>query len=92
MFSALADSVELLDYPHMTLNKWKIDHGKTILKGWFLAKLKLQNGSAKDVESGIGNIQEVDKGFEFEVTLNSDFSIAIDAKRLEMITITLQGA
>jgi len=45
----------------MTLNNWKIDHGKTILKGWFLAKLKLHNGTAEDINAGAGSIEEVDK-------------------------------
>lgn len=93
VFSALADSVELLDYPKMTLNNWKIDHGKTILKGWFLAKLKLQNGTAEDIKAGAGSIEEVDKGFDFEVTLNDDFSIAHDSEsNTDRISIQLQGA
>ena len=92
VFSALADSVELLDYPKMKLQGWKIDNGKTILKGWFLAKLKLQNGSAEEIESGNGSIEEVDKGFDFEVTLNDDFSIAFDHDRnTDCVSIQLQG-
>ena len=84
---------ELLDYPKMTLNNWKIDHGKTILKGWFLAKLKLQNGTAEDIKAGAGSIEEVDKGFDFEVTLNDDFSIAHDSEsNTDRISIQLQGA
>ena len=63
------------------------------MTGWFLAKLKLQNGSAKDIESGIGSIEEVDKGFDFEVTLNDDFSIAFDSEsKADCISIQLQGA
>lgn len=93
VFSILADSVELLDYPKMKVLSWKIDKGKTILKGWFLAKLKLQNGSAEDIESGIGSIEEVDKGFDFEVTLNDDFSITFDSEsNTDCISIQLQGA
>lgn len=93
IFSILADSVELLDYPKMRLLSWKIDKGKTILTGWFLAKLKLQNGSAEDIESGIGSIEEVDKAFDFEVTLNDDFSIAFDSKsNTDCISIHLQGS
>lgn len=91
-FSSLADSVELLDYPKMEVLSWKIDKGKTILTGWFLAKLKLQNGSAKDIVSGIGSIEEVDKGFNFEVTLNDDFSIVFDSEsNTDCISIQLQG-
>lgn len=92
VFSSLADSVELLDYPKMRLQSWKIENGKTVLKGWFLAQLKLQNGSAKDIESGNGSIKEVDKGFNFEVILNDDFSIAFDHDRnTDCISIQLQG-
>lgn len=62
------------------------------MKGWFLAKLKLQKGSAEDIESGNGSIEEVDKGFDFEVTLNDDFSIAFDnGKNADCISIRLQG-
>lgn len=75
------------------LNNWKIDHGKTILKGWFLAKLKLQNGTAEDIKAGAGSIEEVDKGFDFEVTSNDDFSIAHDSEsNTDRISIQLQGA
>lgn len=92
VFSILADSVELLDYPKMKVLSWKIVNGKTILTGWFLAKLKLQNGSAEDIESGIGSIEEVDKGFDFEVTLNDDFSIVFDSEsNTDCISIQLQG-
>lgn len=93
VFSILADSVELLDYPKMKLLSWKIDNGKTFLTGWFLAKLKLQNSSAEDVVSGIESIEEVNKGFNFEVTLNDDFSIAFDSEsNTDCISIQLQGA
>lgn len=92
VFSALADSVELLDYPEMSLNNWKIDHGKTILKGWFCVKLKLQNGTAEDNKAGTGSIEEVDKRFDFEVTLNDDFSITHDSEsNTDRISIQLQG-
>lgn len=93
VFSTLADFVELLDYPEMRIRSWKIENGKTILTGWFLAKLKLQNGSAEDIESGNGSIEELDKGFDFEVTLNDDFSIAFDSEsNTNCILIQLQGA
>lgn len=93
IFSTLADFVELLDYPKMNVQSWKIDNGKTILTGWFLAKLKLQNGSAEDVKSGTGSIEEVNKGFDFEVTLNDDFSIAFDSESgTDCISLHLQGA
>ena len=92
VFSHLADSVELLDYPKMSLQSWKIENGKAILKGWFLAKLKLQNGSAPEIESGEGIIEEVDKGFDFVVILNDDFSIAYDSENnTDCISIRLQG-
>lgn len=93
VFSSLADSVELLDCSKMSLQSWKIENGKTVLKGWFLARVKLQNGSAKDIESGSGSIKEVDKGFDFEAVLNDDFSIAFDHDRnTDCISIQLQGA
>ena len=44
IFSGLADHVEFLDYTKMALNEWKIEHGKIILKGWFLAKLPIPFG------------------------------------------------
>lgn len=92
IFSSLADSVELLDYPEMRLQSWRIENGNTVLKGWFLAKLKLQNGSAQDIESGNGNIEEVKKSFDFEVILNDDFTIAFDHDRnTSCISIQLQG-
>lgn len=63
------------------------------MKGWFLAKLKLQNGTAEDIKAGAGSIEEVDKGFDFEVTLNDDFSIAHDSEsNTDRISIQLQGA
>ena len=92
VFSPLADSVEILDYPQMSMQSWKIENGKTVLKGWFLAKLKLQNGSAEEIESGNGSIEEVDKGFDFVVTLNDDFSIAYDSENnTDLISVLLQG-
>ena len=92
VFSALADSVELLDYPEMSLNDWKIDHGKIILKGRCCVKLKLQNGTAEDNKAGIDSIEEVDKRFDFEVALNDDFSITHDSEsNTDRILIQLQG-
>ena len=62
------------------------------MKGWFLAKLKLQNGTAEDIKAGAGSIEEVDKGFDFEVTLNDDFSIAFDNdSKADRIYINVQG-
>lgn len=91
VFSTLADHVELHDYPEMALQRWKIDHGKIVLTGWFLAKLKLQNGSAEEIEAGVGSIEEADKGFSFEVILNDDFSIYFDnEKNIDCISIQLQ--
>lgn len=57
ILSNLADYVELLDFPKMTISSWKIVHGKIELMGSFIAKLKLQNGVADDIESGVGNIE-----------------------------------
>ena len=90
VFSTLADSVELLDYPEMTLSNWKIDHGKIILKGWFLAKLKLQNGTAEEIGTGAGVIEEISKGFDFEIMLDDDFSIVRDSENNDCILIQLQ--
>jgi hypothetical protein len=76
----------------MRLQSWKIENGKTILKGWFLAKLKLQNGSAEKVSSGKGSIVEMDKSYNFEVTLNDDFSIAQDpVSNTDCISVQLQS-
>ena len=63
------------------------------MKGWFLAKLKLQNGTAEDIKAGADSPDEVDKGFDFEVTLNDDFSIAHDsANNADLISIQLQSS
>lgn len=43
-FGFLADDVELLDFSKMFLSSRKMEKGKTILTGWFLAKFKLQQG------------------------------------------------
>lgn len=93
IFSSLADFVELLDYSKMTVNSYKIEKGKIIISGWFIAKLKLQNGTAEDIKAGAGSIEEIDKGFDFEVTLADDFSIAHDSEsNTDRISIQLQGA
>lgn len=92
IFASLADSVELLDLPKMSLNNWKIEQGQIALTGWFLAKLKLQTGSAEDYASDNGIIEEQDKGFDFSTILNDDFSIAYNnEKQTDSITIKLQG-
>lgn len=91
IFSTLADSVELLDYPKMVLTNWKVDRGRIIVKGWFLVKLKLQNGSAEEIELGTGSIEEVDKGYDFEATLNDDFSVVHDSENEDgLISIQIQ--
>ena len=36
--------------------------GQIVLKGWFLAKLKLQQGDAEDIQRGTGSIVTEDKG------------------------------
>lgn len=91
IFSTLADSVELLDYPKMVLTNWKVDRGRIIVKGWFLVKLKLQNGSAEEIELGTGSIEEVDKGYDFEATLNDDFFVVHDSENEDgLISIQIQ--
>ena len=91
-FDPLADHVELLDFPKMKLSDWKIEKGKIILKGWFFATLKLQQGDAESVENGTGSITTEDKGFDFSITLGDDFKIAKDKEtQKEIIEIKLQG-
>ena len=92
-FDFLADYVELLDFSKMELSDWKIDKGKIILKGWFSAKLKLQQGDAKAVENETGFIATEDKRFNFSVALDDDFKITKDKKKKkEVIEIKLHGA
>ena len=91
-FDHLADYVEILDFPEMVLSEWKIEKGKISLRGWFSAKLKLQQGDAEAVENGTGSITTEDKGFDFSITLGDDFKIAIDKDtQKEIIEIKLQG-
>lgn len=91
-FDSLAEYVELLDFPKMVLSDWKIEKGKIILKGWFSARLKLQQGDAEDIENGTGFIREEEKGFDFSVTLGDDFKIAKDKEtQKECVEIKLQG-
>ena len=92
-FDFLADYVELLDFSKMELSDWKIDKGKIILKGWFSAKLKLQQGDAKAVENETGFIATEDKRFDFSVALDDDFKITKDKDtQKEVIEIKLHGA
>lgn len=92
VFSSLADRVELLDYPKMVLERWMINKGEITLAGWFLAKLKLQIGTAEDVAAGQGSISEEDKGFDYIVKLNDDLSIALDKEKQQpVISIKPQG-
>ena len=91
-FDSLAEYVELLDFPKMVLSDWKIEKGKIILKGWFSARLKLQQGDAEDIENGTGFIREEEKGFDFSATLGDDFKIAKDKEtQKECVEIKLQG-
>nr|WP_304058059.1 hypothetical protein [Enterocloster clostridioformis] len=91
-FDYLATHVELLDFPKMVLNKWKIEKGQIVLKGWFLAKLKLQQGDTEDIQNGVDSITEEDKGFDFQVTLDENFEIVKDRDtHIEIIEIHLQG-
>jgi len=91
IFSSLAEYVELLDFSKMSLESWKIENGKTILKGWFLAKLKLQDGAANDIDNGNGMIAEQEKGYDFSIVLDEDFKIIVDRETgNEQIEIKLQ--
>lgn len=91
-FDYLATHVELLDFSKMVLNKWKVERGQILLKGWFLANLKLQQGNAEDIERGTGSIVTEDRGFDFQVTLDENFEIAKDRNsRMEIIKIHLQN-
>lgn len=91
-FDYLATHVELLDFPKMVLNKWKIEKGQIVLKGWFLAKLKLQQGDTEDIQNGVDSITEEDKGFDFQVALDENFEIVKDRDtHIEIIEIHLQG-
>lgn len=92
IFSFLAEYVELLDFTKMTLNDWSIKNERTTLSGWFMTKLKLQNGSADDIHNGSGFVSEEEKGFDFSVVLDEDFKIAIDKESKEQIEIKLQGS
>ena len=87
----MADSVELLDFPKMSLKTWKIESGKIKLTGWFLTNLKLQTGTAEDIDASNGMIEEKEIGFDYSVTLNDDFSIAVNNETGEdLIQIKLQ--
>lgn len=91
IFAPLADSVELLDFPKMSLKTWKIESGKIKLTGWFLTRLKLQTGTADDIAAGNGMIDEKEMGFDYSVTLNDDFSIVVNNETgEEFIRIKLQ--
>lgn len=91
LFGTLADYVELLDFSKIKLNEWKFEHGETTLIGWFEVLLKLQNGSSEDVSNGIGTIDEVRKGYNYKVVLDSDMKIVIDRETgNSLITISPQ--
>lgn len=90
-FGYLATHVELLDFPKMMLSKWRVEKGQIVLKGWFLAKLKLQQGDAGDIQNGVDPIIEEKKGFDFQVTLDENFEIVKDRDtHIEIIEIHLQ--
>lgn len=92
-FDQLADYVEILDFPEMTLSNWKIEKGRIALKGWFSAMLKLQQRNAEAIENGAGSITTECKGFDFSITLGDDFKIATDKEtQKEIIEIKLQGS
>ena len=91
-FGFLADDVELLDFSKMVISSRKMEKGKTILSGWFLAKLKLQKGDSEAVQKGTGSISEEEKGFDFSVTLDDDFKIMKNKESdTDIIEIKLQG-
>ena len=91
-FGSLADHVELLNFHEMKLSKWKVENGQIKLDGWFLASFKLQQGDADAVENGTGSISEESKGFDFSVTLGTDFMIAKDKETgANLVEIKLQG-
>ena len=74
------------------MSDWKIEKGKIILKGWFSARLKLQQGDAGGIENGTGFIREEEKGLDFSVTLGDDFKIAKDKEtQKECVEIRMQG-
>lgn len=90
-FGWLANYVELLDFPKMVLSNWKIEKGQITLKGWFDARLKLQQGDDEALACGTGFIDEKIKSFDFSVTLGDDFKIAIDKEtQAEIIKIKIQ--
>lgn len=92
-FDQLADYVEILDFPEMTLSNWKIEKGRIALKGWFSAMLKLQQRNAEAIENGAGSITTECKVFDFSITLGDDFKIATDKEtQKEIIEIKLQGS
>ena len=75
----------------MMLSKWRVEKGQIVLKGWFLAKLKLQQGDAGDIQNGVDPIIEEEKGFDFQVTLDENFEIVKDRDtHIEIIEIHLQ--
>lgn len=91
-FGALADYVELLDFSKMVLSNWKIDKNQIILDGWFLARLKLQQGDEEDIQNGVGLIDERDIGFDYWITLDNNFEIAKNRDtHLDIIKIQLQN-
>lgn len=53
-------------------------------------KLKLQNGTAEEIGTGAGAIEEIGKGFDFEIMLDDDFSIVRDSENNDCILIQLQ--
>lgn len=77
-FDTLADYVELLDFLEIVTSDWKVVKGTITLRGWFTAKLKLQQGDAEAIENKTGSIDDVDKGFDFCVILGDDLNIVKD--------------
>ena len=57
-----------------------------------MASFKLQQGDAEAVENGAGSISEESKGFDFSVTLGTDFKIAKNKETgANLVEIKLQG-
>lgn len=88
--------IDFIFYPilhHIYLERMVYNYGrKIILKGWFSARLKLQQGDAEDIENGTGFIREEEKGLDFSATLGDDFKTAKDKEtQKECVEIKLQG-
>ncbi len=89
LFSSLADFVELLDFYEMSLDKYKISNGKFHLQGTFTVILKLQNGTAEEIEKGIGDIIEARELYRYEAYLDNLSAFSVDENGKERISIKI---